>query len=103
MKKLHKFERSGPIRLTVRFERGGGLETRRPNRMLLLTSILDVTDGEAHSWQRIAPGQWRPDRMLLLQREPLLGVLVLVDSRDTSLELCDASVMAEVYVMRHRS
>lgn len=70
--------------------------------MLLLASVLHVTDREADSWQRLAPGQWRPDRMLFLEGEPLLGVVVLVDGRDAPLKLCDASVVAEIHVMRDR-
>lgn len=69
--------------------------------MLLLVPVLHVADGEADGRQGVAARQWRPDRVLL-QRQPLLGVLVLVDGGDAALELGDAAVVAEVHVMRHR-
>lgn len=70
--------------------------------MFLLASVLNVADGQAHSWQRVAPGQWWPDRMLFLQGEPFLRVLVLVDSGYAAFQLRDAPGVAEVHVMRDR-
>jgi len=88
--------------LTVGLEGGGRLETGRSHRVLLLVPVLDVADGEADGRQGVAARQWRPDRVLLLQRQPLLGVLVLVDGGDAAFELSDAAIVAEVHVMRHR-
>lgn len=89
-------------KLTVGLEGGRGLEAGRSHRMLLLVPVLHVADGEAHRRQGVAAGKRRSNRVLLLQRESFLGVLVLVDRRDAALELGDAAIV-KVHLMRgHR-
>lgn len=78
-------------KLTVGLEGGRGLEAGRPHRVLLLVPVLHVADGEADRRQGVAARERRPDRVLLLEGEPLLGVLVLVDRGDAALELGDAA------------
>jgi len=69
--------------------------------MLLLVPV-HVADGEAHRGQRVAACQRRSHRMLLLEGEPFLGVLVLVDGRDAALELGDAAIVEGHLMRRHR-
>ena len=86
------------LALTV-LEGGGGLEAGRAYRVLLLAAV-DVADGEADGGQGLAAGEGRPHRVLLLEGEPLLWVVVLVDGGDAALQLGDApAAVTEAHVV----
>jgi len=68
--------------------------------MLFLVSILNIANSETDRRKRVSAGQWRANRMLLLERQSFLGMLVIIDRGHAALELRDPTIVPEIHMMR---